>query len=46
VRAIRLQAGTNPARTEVLSYARVALAPWVLLAGVIPLAYLLWRSNF
>jgi hypothetical protein len=45
VRAIHAQAGTNPARTDVSSYARVALAPWILLAGVIPLAYLFWSRN-
>jgi hypothetical protein len=44
-RAIRSQAGSTPARTEVLGYARIALAPWVLLAGVVPLAFLLWRRN-
>jgi hypothetical protein len=44
-RAIRSEAGTTPARTEVLGFARIALAPWILLAGVIPLAFLLWRRN-
>jgi hypothetical protein len=43
--AIRAQAGHKPVTTKVLGYARVALAPWFLLAGVIPLAYLLYRRN-
>jgi hypothetical protein len=44
-RAIRAQAGSTPARTEVLGYARIALAPWILLVGVIPLGFLVWRRN-
>ena len=32
--------------TQVLGYARVALAPWFVLAGIIPLAFLLYRRNF
>jgi hypothetical protein len=43
--AIHAQAGSTPAHTEVLGYARVALAPWILLVGVIPLGFLLWRRN-
>jgi len=41
------QAGVGHAGTEsrVETYARVALAPWFLLGGVIPLAFLLWRRN-
>ena len=39
------RAGSTPAHTEVLGYARIALAPWILLAGVIPLGFLLWRRN-
>jgi hypothetical protein len=46
VRAIRGEAGTSPARTTVLGYARVALAPWFILAGVVPLGFLLYRRNF
>jgi hypothetical protein len=42
---IRAEAGTTPVTTEVLGYARVALAPWFILAGVIPLAFLLYRRN-
>jgi hypothetical protein len=32
-------------RTHVDAYARVALAPWFVLAGMVPLAFLLWRRN-
>ncbi len=45
-RAIRTEAGNSPVETAVLGYARVALAPWFILAGVIPLAFLLYRRNF
>ena len=31
--------------THVDAYARVALAPWFVLAGIVPLAFLLWRRN-
>jgi len=27
------------------SYARIALAPWFVLAGALPLAFLLWRRT-
>jgi hypothetical protein len=27
------------------AYARIPLAPWIVLAGVVPLAFLLWRRN-
>jgi hypothetical protein len=43
---IRAEAGSTPVTTEVLGYARVALAPWFVLAGVIPLAFLIYRRNF
>lgn len=43
---IRRAAGSNPARTMTLGYARIALAPWFLLAGVIPLGFLLYRRNW
>lgn len=46
VHEIRDEAGTTPARTAVLGYARVPLAPWFVLAGVIPLAFLIYRRNF
>jgi hypothetical protein len=43
--AIHAEAGSKPATTRLLGYARIALAPWVLLAGVIPLGFLLYRRN-
>jgi hypothetical protein len=43
--AIRGEAGSNPAQTMTLGYARVPLAPWFLLAGVVPLGFLLYRRN-
>jgi hypothetical protein len=45
MRAIRSEAGTNPARTRTLGYARSALGPWFLLAGIVPLGFLLYRRN-
>jgi hypothetical protein len=42
---IRTEAGHDPVETDVLGYARVALAPWFVLAGVIPLGFLLYRRN-
>ena len=45
-KAIRTEAGNSPVETAVLGYARVALAPWFVLAGIIPLAFLLYRRNF
>jgi len=45
VQEIRAEAGSDPVTTQVLGYARVALAPWFLLAGVIPLGFLLYRRN-
>jgi hypothetical protein len=46
--AAAAQAGVGHSGTErtVETYARIALAPWVLLAGVLPLGFLLWRRNF
>jgi hypothetical protein len=43
---IRGEAGGAPAKAAVLGYARIALAPWFLVAGVIPLGFLLYRRNF
>ncbi|HVM57832.1 MAG TPA: VWA domain-containing protein [Gaiellaceae bacterium] len=45
--AAAAQAGIGHSGTErrVESYARMSLAPWVLLAGVLPLGFLLWRRN-
>lgn len=43
---IRQEAGSSPVATKVSGYARVALAPWFVLAGIIPLAFLLYRRNW
>ncbi len=43
--AIHAAAGSATAHTAVQQYARVALAPWFVLAGAVPLAFLLWRRN-
>jgi hypothetical protein len=45
-KTIRAEAGSTPVTTDVLGYARVALAPWFVLAGIVPLAFLLYRRNF
>jgi hypothetical protein len=45
VRAARAAVGRAGTRTRVDAYARVALAPWVVLGGVVPLGFLLWRRN-
>jgi hypothetical protein len=42
---IHAEAGSKPATTAVLGYARVALGPWFVLAGVVPLCFLLYRRN-
>jgi len=42
---IRADAGSSPVTTAVLGYARIALAPWFVLAGVVPLCFLLYRRN-
>ncbi|HET7572098.1 MAG TPA: vWA domain-containing protein [Gaiellaceae bacterium] len=42
---IRAAAGDATARTTVRQYARIPLAPWFVLAGALPLAFLLWRRN-
>jgi hypothetical protein len=44
-RTIHAEAGGRPATTQVLDYARIALAPWFVLAGVVPLGFLFWRRN-
>jgi hypothetical protein len=44
-RASRDAVGRAGTRTRVDSYARIALAPWFVLAGALPLAFLLWRRN-
>jgi hypothetical protein len=43
---IRADAGSSPVKTSVVGFARVALAPWFVLAGVIPLGFLLYRRNW
>jgi hypothetical protein len=44
-RAARDAVGYGGKRTHVDAYARVALAPWLVLAGILPLGFLLWRRN-
>lgn len=43
--AARADVGYGGTRTHVSAYARVALAPWFILFGALPLGYLLWRRN-
>jgi hypothetical protein len=43
--AARDAVGRAGTRTRVDSYARVALAPWFVLGGVVPLGFLFWRRN-
>ena len=42
---LRAAAGKAAATTTVEAHARVALAPWFVLAGVVPLGFLFWRRN-
>ena len=44
-KAARAAVGFAGTRTHVAAYARVALAPWFVLGGVLPLVFLLWRRN-
>jgi hypothetical protein len=44
-RVARDAVGFGGTRTHIDAYARVALAPWFVLAGILPLAFLLWRRN-
>ena len=44
-RAARDAVGFAGTRTRIDAYARVALAPWFVLGGVVPLGFLLWRRN-
>jgi hypothetical protein len=44
-RAARDAVGHAGTRTHVAAYARIPLAPWFVLAGVLPLGFLLWRRN-
>jgi hypothetical protein len=43
--AARDAVGRAGTRTRVDAYARVALAPWFVLGGILPLGFLLWRRN-
>jgi len=43
--AARDGVGRAGTRTHVAAYARIALAPWFVLCGILPLGYLLWRRN-
>ena len=44
-RAMRATVGFGGTRAHIDAYARLALAPWFILAGAVPLAFLLWRRN-
>lgn len=44
-RAARDAVGYAGTRTRIDAYARIALAPWFVLAGALPLAFLFWRRN-
>lgn len=43
--AMRAAVGFGGTRAHINAYARIALAPWLILAGAVPLAFLLWRRN-
>jgi hypothetical protein len=45
VRAARDGVGHAGTRTHVDAYARIALAPWFILGGIVPLGFLIWRRN-
>jgi len=45
VRASRDAVGRAGTEAHIDAYARVALAPWFVLAGIVPLGFLLWRRN-
>ncbi len=45
IRAILSEAGPMRTETTLIGYERVALGPWVVLAGVVPLGFLFWRRN-
>jgi hypothetical protein len=44
-RAARNAVGRAGTRTHIDAYARIALAPWFVLGGILPLGFLLWRRN-
>jgi uncharacterized protein GlcG (DUF336 family) len=43
--AMRNTVGYGGTRSHIDAYARLALAPWFVLAGVVPLGLILWRRN-
>ncbi len=43
--AAREVVGHGPRLARLSAYARIALAPWLVLIGVVPLALLLWKRN-
>ena len=43
--AAREPSAERGTQTHIDAYARIALAPWFILGGVVPLAFLLWRRN-
>jgi hypothetical protein len=43
--AMHAEAGRAAAHTTVDAYARIALAPWFVLGGIVPLGFLLYRRN-
>jgi hypothetical protein len=45
VQAARDIVGHAKTRTHIAAYARIPLAPWFVLGGILPLAFLLWRRN-
>jgi hypothetical protein len=44
-KAVRNAVGYAQTQKQVDAYARVPLAPWFVLAGILPLVFLLWRRN-
>jgi len=44
-RAARNAVGLAGTQTHIAAYARVPLAPWFVLGGILPLGFLLWRRN-
>jgi hypothetical protein len=46
VQAARSIVGQGATDSHIDAYARIALAPWVALAGVLPLGFLFYRRNF
>jgi hypothetical protein len=46
VQAARSTVGQGATDSVINAYARIALAPWVALAGILPLGFLFYRRNF